>query len=142
MAVGCDLKRENMSARLFVLVALASLVTITYGLDCIQCVSTSANDNCQSLSTTINATTCAVGTFCSVISITNGGSFTSFTRSCLATDVTAGCITVLTIRTCSSFCQTDGCNTGDGGSGGGGAGMVRASALFLVVSAILAAVLY
>ncbi|CAH1250977.1 Hypp8957 [Branchiostoma lanceolatum] len=139
-----DLLRENMSARLFVLVALASLFTVSYGIDCIQCVALSATDNCQTLSTTVNATTCSVGTYCSAVSIVTSGSWTSFVRSCAPAEVGAGCISALTITTCSSFCQTDGCNSGDPttGGGGGGAGTVRASALFLLAPAILAAVMH
>ncbi|XP_078582797.1 uncharacterized protein LOC144865731 [Branchiostoma floridae x Branchiostoma japonicum] len=129
-----------MSGRLLLLVALASIFTVSYGLDCIQCVGTSANDNCQSQSTPTNATTCATGSYCAVISVTTGGSWTSFVRSCTLTNTGAGCLTALTIRTCSTYCTTDGCNTGDG-TGGSGAGMVRASALFLIVSALLSAIL-
>ncbi|XP_078582795.1 uncharacterized protein LOC144865729 [Branchiostoma floridae x Branchiostoma japonicum] len=128
-----------MSGRLLLLVALASIVTVSYGLDCIQCVAPSASDNCQTQSTATNATTCASGTYCAVISVTTGGSWTSFVRSCTLTNTGAGCLEVATVRTCSTYCTTDGCNTGDGT--GGGAGMVRASALFLIVSAILSAIL-
>ncbi|XP_035663095.1 uncharacterized protein LOC118406848 [Branchiostoma floridae] len=127
-----------MSGRLLLLVALASIFTVSYGLDCIQCVGTSANDNCQSQSTPTNATTCATGSYCAVISVTTSDAWTSFVRSCTTTNTNEGCFSVLFIRTCSTYCTTDGCNNGDAGSG---AGMVRASALFLIVSAILSAIL-
>ncbi|XP_066265793.1 uncharacterized protein [Branchiostoma lanceolatum] len=134
-----------MSARLFVLVALASLVTVSYGLDCYVCNNILNGAACEDSVSSFNVTTCLAGVDqnCLVNKITTGGSTTTFARSCFGAATAEGCVTVGNIATCNSYCTTDGCNTGDGSSGGGGgAGMVRASALFLVVSAILAAVMH
>ncbi|KAI8485535.1 hypothetical protein Bbelb_367290 [Branchiostoma belcheri] len=126
-----------MTTRLFLLLALASLLTVSYGLDCLVCTDVT-NSDCESNPGSINATTCVSGldSFCLTTKVTTGGSTTSFARSCAASELAAGCVTVLTVSTCNTYCNTDGCNNGSG------AGTVRASALFLLVSAILAKLLH
>ncbi|XP_078662958.1 uncharacterized protein LOC144906494 [Branchiostoma floridae x Branchiostoma belcheri] len=129
-----------MASRLFLLLALASLLTVSYGLDCLVCTNALNSVNCESNPSSFNATTCPSGldSFCTVQKVSTGGSTTTFARACAAAETLPGCVTALTITTCNTYCNTNGCNSGDGS----GAGTARASALFLVVSAILAALLH
>ncbi|XP_019640098.1 PREDICTED: uncharacterized protein LOC109481922 [Branchiostoma belcheri] len=134
-----------MAARLFLLVSLACLMTVSYGINCYICgPEYNANSTCEAaLTENYNITSCGLPLFyCTVVKVTRGGSFVSFKRSCTELNPGSACVTVDNIETCTTYCDTDGCNTGDGSGSGSGAGMARASALLLVVSAILAAVLY
>ncbi|KAI8488858.1 hypothetical protein Bbelb_333760 [Branchiostoma belcheri] len=126
-----------MTTRLFLLLALASLLTVSYGLDCLVCTDVT-NSDCESNPSSINATTCPSGSnaFCQTVKVTSGGSTTSFARACAALELAPGCLSALGISTCNTYCTTDGCNNGSG------AGTVRASALFLLVSAVLAKLLH